>query len=340
MGVDRGEQLVGQMLRAIESELQGQIRRLGGGKAKSFHDMLAYHMGWTGRGGHARRAGKRIRPLLVLLVSASVAGDWREALPAAAAVEILHNFSLVHDDIQDNSPTRRGRIALWKKVGIPLAINAGDAFLALANEAALDLRRRFSAETVVDVAGILQRACINLTRGQFLDLAYQNKTSLAIRDYWDMIDGKTASLLSACTQVGALLGGATKPVIDQYRVFGRLLGLAFQVKDDILGIWGDETLTGKSVASDLVERKNSLPVLYGISRKARFAKHWRASLVRPEGTDQLRRLLTEEGAYEYAVAHAGRLTGRALTALRSAKPHGEAGVALVQLSERLLQRQY
>lgn len=328
------------MLRAIETELRAQVRRLGAGKAKSFQAMLAYHMGWTGQNAHSRVAGKRIRPLIVLLVSASVDGDWREALPAAAAVEIVHNFSLVHDDIEDNSPTRRGRTALWKKYGTPLAINAGDAFLAIANAAALDLRRHFRPETVVDVAATLQQACIDLTRGQFLDLSYQNKSGLTIRDYWDMIDGKTASLLGACSQIGAVLGGAAKPVADEYRLFGRLLGLAFQVKDDILGIWGNETMTGKSVSSDLAERKNSLPVVYGISRNARFARQWRAALVGPEETELLRRLLTEEGAYEYAVAHARRLTRRALAALRRAKPRGTAGAALTQLSERLLQREY
>ena len=256
-----------QMLPAIEAKLQRQVARLDQPFIQPFHEMLTYHMGWTGEGAGREATGKRIRPLLTLLVVSASGGEWLHAIPAAAAVELVHNFSLAHDDIQDNSPKRRGRPTLWTKCGAPMAINAGDALLGLANQAMLDLSQNYPAQAVVKATRVLQDTCLELTRGQYLDMAYENRSDLSITDYWSMIEGKTAALLSACTQIGAILGGVNETTIEQFRLFGRNLGLAFQIQDDILGIWGDESLTGKSAASDLVEGKNSLPVLYGISKK-------------------------------------------------------------------------
>ena len=271
------------LLPAIEAELQKQVSRLDDASTRLFHEMLTYHMGWTGEGAGLEARGKRIRPLLVLLTAAScIYPEWLRASPAAAAVELVHNFSLVHDDIQDNSPKRRGRPTVWTKWNMPQAINVGDALFVISNLAMMDLAKNFPADKVIRSANVLQETCLALTRGQFLDMSYENRNDLTIEDYWPMIEGKTAALISACTQIGSILGGADDSTIEQYRIFGRDLGLAFQVQDDILGIWGDEALTGKSAASDLVEGKNSLPVLYGISQKGRFAKRWAASAIRPD----------------------------------------------------------
>ena len=221
-------------------------------------------MGWTGEGAGPQAAGKRIRPLLTLLGVASIKEDykngngdsnvnWLHAVSVAASVELIHNFSLVHDDIQDNSELRRGRKTAWVKWGAPMAINVGDALFVIANQSALDLKEHYPAEMVVRAASILNDCCLDLTRGQYLDMSYEERTDLAMDDYWPMISGKTSALLSACTQIGALLGYAQDEQIELYRLFGYHLGLAFQVQDDILGIWGDEALTGKSTASDLVE---------------------------------------------------------------------------------------
>jgi geranylgeranyl diphosphate synthase type I len=328
------------MLPAIDAELRLQVERLAQPQTRLFHEMLVYHMGWKGARSDARTTGKRIRPLMLLLVCASVGGEWKRALPAAGAVEIVHNFSLVHDDVQDNSPTRRGRLTVWKKFGVPMAINVGDAFFTIANQAMLDLRKSFPAATVLRACDILQQACLDLTRGQFLDLHQQNRKELSLRAYWSMIDGKTAALVSACTQIGALLGGAGPAIERRYRDFGRLVGLAFQVQDDVLGIWGDEALTGKSAASDLAEGKLSLPVLYGLSKKARFAARWHASKNRALQAGQLRQLLQEEGAEEYTRRQARRLTDEALKALRGLRPRGRrAGAALEELTHQLLGRQ-
>ncbi len=254
------------MLPAIESELQRQIARLDEPRTRPFYDMLTYHMGWTGEGAGPEATGKRIRPLMVLLTTAACETEWLHAVPAAAAVELVHNFSLVHDDIQDNSDKRRGRATTWKIWGMPMAINAGDALFVLSNQAIIDLSANYPAETVVKAASVLHNTCLDLTRGQFLDMSYEKRDDLGVEDYWPMIAGKTAALLSACCHIGSILGGADESKQDAYRSFGHAVGLAFQVQDDILGIWGDEAITGKSAASDLLEGKKSLPVLHGLSK--------------------------------------------------------------------------
>ena len=326
------------LIDSIESELQRQISRFDTPRTKPFHEMLTYHMGWTGEGAGPEATGKRIRPLLVLLSTAACGADWQSALPAGAAVELVHNFSLVHDDIQDNSEKRRGRPTTWVKWGMPMAINVGDALFVMSSQALMDLKGNYSAEMVVRGAEIFHNTCLELTRGQFLDMSYEERVDLAVEDYWPMISGKTAALLSACCHLGALLGGADESRQESYRAFGHYLGLAFQVQDDILGIWGDESLTGKSAASDLVEGKNSLPVLAGLGTNGKFAARWQQGPIRVDEVQELARLLASEGGYEAATDAAKQMTDLALMSLREADPQGEAGDALFQLTDKLLKR--
>lgn len=332
------------LLSHIELELQKQVSRLDAPRTKPFHEMLSYHMGWTGEGAGPEATGKRIRPLLLLLsclASSGAAGKdetWQSALPAAAAVELVHNFSLVHDDIQDNSDKRRGRPTTWVKWGMPMAINVGDALFVMSNQAIIDLKENYPAETVVRAAEILHNTCLELTRGQFLDMSYEERSDLTVDDYWPMIAGKTAALLSACCHIGALLGGADDSGQEAYRSFGHYLGLAFQVQDDILGIWGDEALTGKSAASDLIERKNSLPVLAGLGANGRFAARWKQGPIGHNEVREVARFLASEGGYETATDAAQQMTDLALMSLREADPQGDAGEALFELSDRLLKR--
>jgi geranylgeranyl diphosphate synthase type I len=326
------------MLPRLEDELARQIARLESTRTHEMYEMLTYHMGWSGAHTPLASSGKRIRPLLLLLVYAAMREDWTLALPAAAGIEIVHNFSLVHDDIQDNSPTRRGRPALWTKYGTAMAINAGDALFTIAHLSILDVRKSFGAELATTCATIMQQACLDLTAGQFMDLAYQRRSGLALEDYWSMIEGKTAALLAAGAQVGALLASGDQARADRFHAFARLLGLAFQVQDDILGIWGEEALTGKSAASDLVEGKGSLPVLYALDREPLFAKRWLAAPVKPDEVPDLAKLLKSAGAYDYAMQQCSRLTVEALSALEVAEPRAEARAALVELADQLLKR--
>jgi len=295
-------------------------------------------MGWTGEDAGPEAAGKRIRPLMVLLSTASSGGNWQFALPAAAAIELVHNFSLVHDDIQDNSLKRRGRDTSWVKWGAPMAINIGDALFVISNQAILDLKENFPAEVVVRAGEILNNTCLELTRGQFLDMSYEERTDLTVEDYWPMIAGKTAALLSACCHLGSLLGGADQAKQESYRSFGHYLGLAFQVQDDILGIWGDENITGKSAASDLLEGKNSLPILAGLSRKGKFAERWTQGPIQPDEVELVARLLASEGGLIAAQEASKQMTELALMSLREVDAQGEAGEALFELADKLLKR--
>ena len=326
------------LLSQIEQELQKQVSRLDAPRTKPFHEMLTYHMGWTGEGAGPEATGKRIRPLLVLICTASCGASWQLALPAAAAIELVHNFSLVHDDIQDNSDKRRGRTTVWVKWGMPMGINVGDALFVMSNQAIIDLKENYPAETVVKAAEILHNTCLDLTRGQFLDMSYEKKNELGVDDYWPMVSGKTAALLSACCHIGSLLGGADDAKQDAYRSFGHYLGLAFQVEDDILGIWGDEAVTGKSAANDLIEGKKSLPVLAGLGSKGKFAARWKQGPIQAEEVEELARILAAEGGYEAAVEAAKQMTDLALMSLREADPQGEAGEALFELADKLLKR--
>jgi geranylgeranyl diphosphate synthase type I len=335
------------MLDAIEEELQRQVARLNQPRTKQFHEMLTYHMGWTGDGAGPEAAGKRIRPLLVLLTTAccyeisnknDMVPYWLHAKSAAAAIELVHNFSLVHDDIQDNSDKRRGRNTVWVNWGVPMAINVGDALFVIANQAVLDLAEYYPAEVVVKVAGILNNSCLDLTRGQFLDMSYEERNDLGINDYWPMVGGKTSALLSACTHIGALLGNAGEAEQEAYRLFGWHLGLAFQVQDDILGIWGDEALTGKSAASDLVEGKNSLPVLYGLGRNGKFSERWAQGPITASEVKDVAKQLEDEGGKNYAEEISKAETQKALEYLDKANPQGEAGESIRQLANMLLKR--
>jgi geranylgeranyl diphosphate synthase type I len=324
---------------AIEDELKKQVARLDEPHTQLYYEMLTYHLGWTGEGAGPKAAGKRIRPLLVLLATAASGGDWQRALPAAAAIELIHNFSLLHDDIQDNSETRRGRPTAWTIWGVAQAINAGDGMFILANLAMGDLAEEHPAEIVLQGERIFQEACLSLTRGQHLDIDYEKRESIEVGDYWKMIGGKTAILIATSMELGALFGGAHADVQLAYRDFGHYLGLAFQVQDDILGIWGDEAVTGKSAASDLLEGKKSLPVLFGLSKDGNFAKRWQQGAITAGEVPQLAKMLELEGARQRAQEAADQMTDLSLNALRQADPQGEAGDALFALAKGLLNRE-
>ena len=332
------EQFTRAMLTAVEELLRRHVDAVQGAALAELHHMLAYQMGWEGEGAGPQARGKRLRPLLVLLTASAAGGEWRNALPAAAAVELLHNFSLVHDDIQDQSTLRRGRPAVWKLWGVAQAINVGDALFTLANQALLELEKTSTVEAALRASYIFQETCLALTQGQFLDLQYEERQELSVEDYWPMVSGKTAALLAACAQLGAVSVQAGEAAYEAYSRFGRDLGLAFQAQDDLLGIWGDAALTGKSAESDLVSGKKSLPVLYGLQQGGAFAERWKQGGVRPEEVPGLARQLELEGARTFTQAQVKRLTERAQQALREASPQGTAEEALRELAEMLVGR--
>ena len=330
---------VATFLPAIEEELRQAILQSNSPNLEEYRNMLAYHLGWEGEGAGPEARGKRVRPTIVLLTCAAAGGEWQQALPAAAAVELVHNFSLIHDDIQDNSPLRRGRPTVWKRWGVAQAINAGDAMFTLAHLSLLRLEETDLPGITIQAARILQLACLHLTEGQFLDLAYEAHGDLSLEAYWQMVGGKTAALLAACTELGALVARASDSRREAYRQFGFSLGMAFQAQDDILGIWGNAALTGKSAESDLLSGKKSLPVLFGLTKNGAFAKRWSQGPVSPEEIQSLAAQLEAEGGRAYTQAAASRMTDQAIQALAEAQPLGGAGQALVALADQLLGRQ-
>ena len=327
------------MLPVLEEELQKSISPSNGDGYEDFHNMLAYHLGWLGEGSGPNARGKRIRPLMLLLTTSAAGSEWERSLPAAAAVELIHNFSLIHDDIEDNSPLRRGRPTLWTKWGMAQAINAGDAMFSLAHLAILNLAETASEVISLKASQLLQASCLKLTQGQYLDIAYEDRGDLSIDAYWPMIGGKTASLISTCTELGALVAECSDDVRGAYHDFGDTLGLAFQTKDDLLGIWGDAALTGKSSDSDLLAGKKSLPVLFGLSQKGAFAKRWAQGSIRADEVSELADQLVDEGARDYTQKISDQLTQQALQYIDEANPQGQAGVALVELANLLLRRE-
>jgi len=325
--------LLQQMLSSIEAQLHASADTLGDPAVQEMQIMLSYHLGWSE---DSKQTGKRIRPLLTLLSCSGAGGTWEKALPAAAAVELIHNFSLIHDDIEDHSATRRGRPALWKRWGLAQGLNAGDAMFSLAFHTLQVLEENeLPAERILACRRHIEDACLELTKGQYMDIAFETRENVSLKEYELMIGGKTGALLAAAAASGACLATDSTAVIDAFHRFGFHLGLAFQIEDDILGIWGDPALTGKPAGDDLLQRKKTHPILYSLAHSSRFNDGWK----RPD-TSVFTLIEAMEGvsARTDAEKASQKHTEFALQALSEALPAGEAANELEQLSRQLLKR--
>jgi geranylgeranyl diphosphate synthase type I len=323
-------------LPALIADVEGEILRLVVDRDPSTHgmyEMVRYHMGLDGSGS----SGKRLRPLLGLLAYASITGQYAPALPGAAAVELGHNFSLIHDDIEDGDRERRHRATLWKLHGIPQAINTGDAVFVLSRIALHRLTELgFSDAKVLRLVRLYDETCLALCEGQYLDIwTGEHDTAMTVDLYFDMIGRKTAALISASIEAGALLATDDEEVITRYRKFGWALGLAFQLNDDVLGIWGEEQSTGKE-PSDLAKHKKTLPVIYALEHaappdRARLAAIY--ALPEPDGAQiaEAMAILGRAGAQEYTRGQARRWRDEAIAQLDA------AGVVQPEAREKLAQ---
>jgi len=222
--------------------------------------MLRYHFGYDGSGSHR---GKRLRPRLVFAAAGECGAKPEDALDAAVAVELLHNYSLVHDDIEDGDRFRHGRETLWVRYGLAQAINAGDAMCALSFLALLRARGTRAAGTLAER---LHAAHLAMCEGQSLDLRFEQLDRVGPGEYETMIAGKTAALFGAACALGAMCANASSPTVESYDAIGRSFGMAFQIYDDLLGIWGNAKFTGKSSGSDIARRKKTFPVLWALQR--------------------------------------------------------------------------
>jgi len=334
--------LSSEIIPAVEAEIR-EVLRYGEMNDDQFYGMMHYHMGWSDESFLPLdiNGGKRVRPLLCSLACAAAGGDWRQAIPAAAAIEIIHNFSLVHDDIQDASPTRRGRLTVWKIWGASQAINTGDAMFALAHIAMERLRARGVSDSItLRAIRMLDESCLELTRGQFSDMYFEGSDDVSVDDYLGMISRKTAALLSLSTELGAVIAGSSADISDHYASFGMDLGLAFQIRDDILGIWGDETVIGKSAATDIETRKKSLPVLYGLSKNGVLRQLYLEGRSSDEFVEKVVNLLDETGSREFSESYEKEYANSAIAHLDAVNPEGIAGAALLQMTGRLLNRKF
>jgi geranylgeranyl diphosphate synthase type I len=314
-----------------ESEILSVIDKVQDERTGALYEMVRYHLGLDDDG----QRGKRIRPLLGLLAYESLTGDHRNALPGAAAVELGHNFSLVHDDIEDRDVERRHRATLWTVFGVPQAINTGDTLFTLSRMALHRLSDLgFSDAKVLDLMRLYDETCLALCEGQFMDIwSAEHDDRLSVDFYFDMIGRKTAALIAASVQAGAMLATDDVAVIDAYRGFGWSLGIAFQLNDDLLGIWGDEQATGKE-PSDLAKHKKTLPLIYALERAAEPDRtRLRAILAKDDAAaadiDEARQIIERSGAREYTRERARTERDEALRRLES------AGVVGVDALERL-----
>lgn len=227
--------------------------------------MARYHLGWVDES-FAEAAnvdqGKRMRPELALLCCRAAGGTFEQAAPLAAAIELLHNFTLVHDDIQDRSPTRRHRPTVWSLWGDSQAINAGDALFAAAQLALLGLGERGTPPAAVaELALAFNEMTIAIVAGQVADLSFESRSDVAPDEYLAMIEGKTAAIVQFATWAGARLAGSDNESAVEFGEFGLALGLGFQIQDDLLGVWAPAADTGKAAADDIRRKKKSLPVV-------------------------------------------------------------------------------
>jgi geranylgeranyl diphosphate synthase type I len=315
-----------------------------------FYAMQEYHLGWRTLdfSPASEDPGKLIRPLLVLLMNQALGGNAAQALPLAAGIQLLHDFTLIHDDIEDNSDTRRGRVTLWKQWGLAQGINAGDGMFVIAH---LSLHRL--VDVGVDPAltlRVLRRfdeIILAVCEGQFLDLSFEGDLTIDTDDYLAMIGRKTAALVAGSAELGALVGGANDITAEDCAAFGRNLGLAFQIQDDILGIWGEAAITGKPRAADLYRRKLSLPVVHALANSSQRADLAAIYATAPDdgAVDRALNILDEAGSRDYCAALASDYHHAALSALAAVQPAvgDDAQVAYVQihkLAASLLGRQY
>ncbi len=308
--------------------------------------MIGYHLGWEDAEGRPipSGGGKALRPVLCLMACEAVGGHWPSAVPAAAALELVHNFSLVHDDIQDRDRERRHRPTVWAIWGEAQAINAGDAMLAAAQMALAELPEvGVPHERAVAAAKALAAATLEMVEGQVLDLQFEERGDISLEEYMDMVARKTGALFDASLRLGAMAGCDRPHLWEALGRCGRLLGLAFQVRDDMLGVWGQEERTGKP-AADIRRRKKGLPIVFALSAGARTREVVLRAYSSPSPGDEevaaVLAALEEVGARDYCLALACEKKAEALSLLDSLPLCPGPKRELEELAEFLLERDF
>ncbi|MFE9707836.1 polyprenyl synthetase family protein [Streptomyces sp. NPDC005930] len=303
-----------------------------------------YHRGWCEADGAPRAAasggGKAVRPALALLSAAAVGADPSDAVPAAVAVELVHDFTLLHDDVIDGDVLRRHRPAAWSLFGTPAAVLTGDALLVAALRVLSEVPAGRSEAAVRELVGTL----LELVEGQSRDVAFEKAHEVSVADYLVMAAGKTGSLIGCACALGGVLAGADAVRVGRLREFGRSLGVAFQCTDDILGIWGRSARSGKPVGADLAARKKSLPVVAALAARGPAAERLRGLYRTPHrpaetDVDLARHLVEEAGGRQAAEGEARRHMAAALRSLSQARPTADGYRRLHDIARAMTRRE-
>ncbi|MFE9635893.1 family 2 encapsulin nanocompartment cargo protein polyprenyl transferase [Streptomyces sp. NPDC006463] len=319
-----------ELRRAVES-LPGSMRRV-----------AMYHFGWEHADGTpaAGNTGKAIRPALVLATAQALRGPGGPAdgiVRAAVAVELAHNFTLLHDDVIDKDARRRGRATAWTVFGIPDAIITGDAMMALAQR----LLAQDPHPAAAAASARLAACVIELCAGQQADCAFEQRPYVSLDECLTMATAKTGALLGCACALGALYAGAGPDEADAMDAFGREAGLAFQLIDDLIGIWGDPGHTGKPAGADLLARKKSLPVVAALTSGTAAGEELAVLYGGPMSEGDVRRAadaVDRAGGRDWAQAHAADRMGRAVQQLSRAVPDLGAAGGLLALAEFVTRR--
>ena len=339
----------------LERELRAAVmtvaeQRLQGEAGEQLYSMLCYHMGWADEKGnllaHPISQGKGLRPTLCLFTCEALTGDWARALPAAAALELVHNFSLIHDDIQDGDLERHHRATVWALWGQSQGIVAGNAMRCLADMLTPALAERgVASEKALRASERLTDGYLDMTRGQCLDLSFEGSLDICLDDYLGMVSSKTAALLRCAMEIGALVASDNEELTRACARCGAYLGLAFQIRDDILGIWGEESETGKAVGNDIRRKKKSFPIVYALAVAESGKRQKLLSLYEKQGlddgdVDEVLALLSDLGVAGFAHEMTCEKAGLALNEMRSVPLPSWAWAELEELVDFISKRQY
>lgn len=309
---------------------------------KRFYGMMRYHQGWLDEAlqPQAGASGKRVRPVLCLLCCQAVGGQYETATSLAAAIELMHSFTLVHDDIEDRSETRRHRRTVWALWGEAHGVNVGDAIFAAAHLGLYQLSTKVQPALALELAAAFDDTCLRLCEGQYLDMDFEGRREVSVSEYMTMIERKTAALMALAAWSGARAGGADERRAEAFRGLGLELGLAFQIQDDLLGVWGDEHETGKSTSTDIASAKKTLPYILALETlPAPLAQEltglYSLSERGPAEVQRARELIELSRARERCEQAAQEHHGAALEHLRASQAEPGAAQALVELIEQL-----
>ena len=326
-----------------QQAVDGELRAVFEAREGFLYDVLRYHLGWVDRQGSPVDAPQppHFQALLSLLCCEANSGDFHPALPAAAAVELVHNFTLVHGDVQSNRSGNEDRPSIWWIWGPAQAINAGDGLHALGRTTIMRLARwDVPPERILKAMQSLDRACLTSCEGQYMDLEFQDQLSVTSQAYLDMVSRKTGSLAACAAELGALAAGAPSEVSGLFASMGNQLGMAWQINQDVLELWGERG-DGMTTAN-VLNKKKSLPLIYAlesvpVAQKRELGSIYMKRVLQPEDVSRLIEILDGVDARAFAQGHSNELARDALASLAGTGLPEERLTPLRQFSEWALE---